>query len=68
MGKGVDYDSGPYKIKFPSGVTKAPLCIPIITDGVLEGTKSFKLYIKNNSLPAVIFLGEYSKTTVNIYN
>ena len=66
IGKRVDYVSGPYKITLPSGMTKAPLCIPITRDGALEGTESFKLFIKNNSLPAVIFFSEYSKTTANI--
>ena len=64
----MDYDSGPCKIKFPPGVTKAPLNIVITRDGVLEGTESFELHIKNKSLPTGIFLGEYHKATVNIYN
>ena len=64
----MDYDSGPYEIAFPPGVTKAPFTIPITNDGVLEGTESFNLYIKNTSLPEGIFPGEYYETTVTIYN
>ncbi|XP_065913829.1 FRAS1-related extracellular matrix protein 2-like isoform X2 [Dysidea avara] len=67
-GKGVDYTSGPYQVVFPPGVTRAPFNILINTDDILEGTESFQLIIKKSSLPTGIYLGEYGKCTVTIYN
>ena len=68
IGNGVDYDSGPYNIVFPRGATNVPFNIPITNDDDFEATESFKILIKDDSLPAGIKLGEYNEATVTIYN
>ena len=47
---GDDYDSGPYNVTFPAGVTSVSFNVPIIDDDVLEENENFKLVI-GNSLP-----------------
>ena len=49
-GGGVDYDSGPYTVTFPAGVTSVPFDVPISDDNILEDDEVFTLII-NNSLP-----------------
>ena len=51
VGGGVDYDSGPYTIKFTSKQIRAPFNISINDDDILEHDESFTLII-NDSLPS----------------
>ena len=44
-GGGVDYDSGPYIVTFPAGVTSASFDIIINDDNVLEDDEVFRLII-----------------------
>jgi len=67
-GNNVDYTSGPYKVVFPSGVTKSSFNITINTDSFLEGQESFRLFIKKDALPTGVYLGDYGKSTVTIYD
>jgi len=67
-GNGVDYTSGPYQVVFPSGVTRSSFNITINTDGVLEGKENFRLSIKKDSLPTGIYLGDFGKSMVTIYD
>ena len=47
----MDYDSGPYTVTFPAGVTTATFNVPINDDDILEGDKNFILTIDETSLP-----------------
>ncbi|XP_065883097.1 uncharacterized protein [Dysidea avara] len=48
---GIDFDSGPYSIKFPAGVTTVLFDILIIDDQTLEQTETFYLSINSVILP-----------------
>jgi len=50
----VDYNSGPYPVTFPAGVTRVTFDIPITDDSILEGSENFLLTIDQSSLPSVI--------------
>ena len=47
----VDYESGPYKIIFPAGVTTISFNISIHDDDLLEANENFSLAINAESLP-----------------
>ena len=47
---GVDYDPGPYIVKFPANYTSAPFNVTIITDMILESNKIFNVIINSSSL------------------
>ena len=51
-----DYDSGPYTVTFPSGVTNASFNVTIIDNGQYENTESFYLIINSFSLPHNIYI------------
>ena len=63
---GVDYDSGPYNVTFPAGVTRAPCDVPITNDIILEGDESFHLIIDSSSLPNGVSGSHPVLTTVTI--
>ena len=65
-GGGVDYNSGPYNVIFPAGVTSVSLNIIINNDYVLEYNETFYLTIINGSLPYYFMLGEIYITEVTI--
>ena len=50
-GGGVDYDSGPYTVKFTAGVTSVPFNVGINNDNIYEGNEDFGLTIIRNTLP-----------------
>ena len=67
-GGGVDYDSGPYTVTFPAGVTRVPFDVPINDDNVLEDDESFTLGIDPSSLPDDVTRGNPGSATVTINN
>ena len=67
-GGGVDYNSGPYNVTFPAGVTSMSLNVTIINDNMLETTETFNLTIVGGSLPTNVTLGITDQTTVTIVN
>ena len=48
---GDDYDSGPYIIIIPAGLTSASFNVLITNDGILEDNESFILIINSSSVP-----------------
>ena len=48
-----DYESGPYNVTIPAGMTEASFIISINNDIVLEGNENFNLVIMSSSLPVV---------------
>ena len=62
----MDYDSGPYTVTFPVGVTMVPFDVPITDDMIFEATENFMLTINNSSLPGSVRLGSPDEATVNI--
>ena len=65
-GGGVDYDSGPYTVTFPAGVTSVPFDIGINNDNIYEGNDDFTLSIIHNTLPDGVTRGDPFSTTVTI--
>ena len=63
---GVDYDSGPYNVTFPAGVTSALVNVPINNDNVMENVENFTVTIMTGHLPAGVSRGNPSSATVNI--
>ena len=66
IGRGVDYDSGPYSVMIPAGQTTASLSISIINDAVLENEEQFKLSVNKSSLTSHVMLGILDETAVNV--
>ena len=65
----MDYNSGPYNVTFPAGVTSVSFDVTIINDNVLGDNETFLLTIVNLSLSNQGFIfttGNYDKATVNI--
>ena len=65
-GGGVDYNSGPYTVTFPAGVTTVSFNIPITDDNVLENNEDIQIEINVSSLPSRVFVGNPSQATVTI--
>ena len=66
-GGGVDYNSGPYNVTFPAGVTSVSLNVAIKNDNILEGNETFMFIIANSSLSNhIITTGDHDKATVII--
>ena len=65
-GESVDYDSGPYSITFPAGVTSVTFDIPVTDDNISEANETFKLAISSSSLPATVTCAEPCNATVTI--
>ena len=51
-----DYDSGPYTITFPSGVTNASFNVTIVDNDQYESTETFYLIINSFSLPHDMYI------------
>ena len=66
IGRGVDYDSGPYYVMISAGDTTASLNVAINDDNLLENDEEFKLSINKSSLNGRVMLGGLDETTVNI--
>jgi len=62
----VDYNSGPYLVTFPAGVTNVTFDVPITDDSILESSENFMLAIDQPSLPTGVSPGDPSKATVTI--
>jgi len=62
----VDYNSGPYPVTFPVGVTSVTFGIPITDDNILEGNENFTLTIDQSSLPTNVNRGDPGEATVTI--
>ena len=45
IGGGTDYNSGPYSVIFPAGITTASLNISINNDNIVEMNETFSLTI-----------------------
>ena len=67
-GGGIDYNSGPYNVTFPAGVTSVTFNITINNDIVLEDDETLYLIITEISLPENITLGKIYITEVTILN
>jgi len=65
-GGGVDYNSGPYNVMIPAGVTSVTFDVPITDDNILEGNENFMLTINQSSLPTGIICGIPDSATVTI--
>ena len=65
IGRGVDYDSGPYSVMIPAGLTTASLNIAITDYSILEKIESFDLFINTSLLPSQVN-ADPDKATVTI--
>ena len=65
-GGGINYDSGPYTVTFPAGITYASFNVSIANDGILEYDKEFKLIIDSSSLPIDVTVSNPSEAVVTI--
>ena len=61
-----DYNSGPYNVTFPAGVTSVPFDVIIIDDNMLELIEQFDLTIISSSLPNGFTVDNPSQATVTI--
>ena len=66
VGGGVDYNSGPYNVRFDAGVTSTSLNVSINNDNIMEGNESFTLNINPLSLSSGVTLADHTQTTVTI--
>ena len=66
VGKGVDYNSGPYTVQFDVGVTNVIFSVAVKDDSSLEDNETFTLSINSSSLPNSINVGDHVQTTVTI--
>ena len=66
VGGGVDYNSGPYTIRFKVRETRVSFNISINNDNIMEGNESFTLDIVTRSLPSSVTIGDHGQTTVTI--
>ena len=66
VGEGVDYNSGPYSVTFPTGVTAVSFNVSINNDNILEGNEEFILNINNASLPDNVVTNNSGTATVTI--
>jgi len=64
----VDYNSGPYSVIFPAGVTSVTFDVPITDDDIYEGNENFMLTINQFSLPINVNHGDPGEATVTIVN
>jgi len=62
----MDYNSGPYYVTFPAGVTSVTFDVPITDDSILESNENFMLTINQPSLPTGVSPGDPSEATVTI--
>ena len=63
---GEDYVVGPYKAKFPAGVTTVSFNVRIKGDEILESNETFQLSIKPKKLPNGVSINTPSEVTVTI--
>ena len=65
---GVDYNPGPYEIKFPAGRTSAGFNISINNDDLLEDNETFNLIINPSSLPSEVSTSNPVQVTITVLN
>ena len=63
---GDDYNSGPYNVTFPAGVTSVSFNITIINDNILEDNETFELIIDDSSLLSTVTTVIPNKTVIII--
>ena len=63
---GMDYDSGPYSVMIPAGLTTASLNIAITDDDILEIDENFILTINSSSLPDSVINGNPHQVTLTV--
>ena len=63
---GVDYDSGPYTVTFPAGVTSVSFDVAINDDNILENNETFNLTIMTSSLSGLVSQHSFIQTKVLI--
>ena len=61
---GTDYNSGPYNVTFPAGMTSASFDVVINDDSILERNESFVLTIDVDSLPEKVTNVSIAQATV----
>ena len=66
LGRGIDYDSGPFNLIIPAGGTSYQFSIEIINDNILESFEIFNLTINPLSLPTNVSVGNPNQTMVLI--
>ena len=66
VGGGVDYNSGPYMVRFDAGVTNVAFIVIINDDNVLENDETFDLNINPSSLHSGVTAGAPGQATVTI--
>ena len=66
IGGGVDYNSGPYIVTFPAGVTTASFNISITDDNILENNEDIQVEINVSSLHSTISVSNPGQATVTI--
>ena len=62
----MDYDSGPYAVTIPAGVTSVTFNISIYNDDTLEPNEDFMLTIDDSLLPTGVTGGTHGEATVTI--
>ena len=65
---GVDYDTGPFVVVFPAGVTSALFNVTIIDDNILERDEEFYLNIMSPPTASKVTLGQNNQARINIIN
>ena len=66
LGRGIDYDSGPFNLIIPARRITFPFSIEIIDDNILEDFETFNLTINSLSLPASVSVTNPDQTTIVI--
>ena len=66
VGGGVDYNSGPYTVRFDARITRTSFNISINDDNIMEGNELFNLSINTQSLSNGVTVGDPGQTTVTI--
>ena len=64
--RGEDYNSGPYYVTLPAGITHLSFNISILDDKMLEEDENFILTIDPSSLPCSVSVGNHNPATVTI--
>ena len=68
QGEDVDYSSGPYDVIIPAGHVVSSFNVSIINDNIHEQSEEFHFIIDPSSLLNGIFVGNPSRTVVNIFD
>ena len=66
VGRGVDYNSGPYTVQFDVGETGVSFSVSVIDDVIYEPSETFSVNIDPSSLPTSVTIGDLSQSTVTI--